>query len=147
MGTFFLGADTDSTGSSTLNLAGGTLTVGGMYLRPYNTQTFNWGGGTLAASQNNIFVVETYMSGSCSRTMQITGNPSVFNAAGTVQTIPDGFTGAGTLRIAGGGSVSFAASSVPYNVQVASDGVLNLGTLAANATPLTIFVDWSFRRT
>ena len=137
VGTFFLGADSDSTGSSTLNLSGGTLTVGGMYLRPYNTQTLNWGNGTLAASQNNIFVVETYMSGSCSRTMQITGNPSVFNAAGTVQTIPDGFTGAGTLRIAGGGSVSFAASSVPYNVQVASDGVLNLGTLAANATPLT----------
>ena len=138
VGTFYLGADTSSTGSSTLNLSGGTLTVGSLCFLPYNGQAFNWGSGTLVAANNNIFVLNTYQGGSTlSRTMQITGSPSVLNAAGFGITVPDGFTGTGTLRITGGGNVFFAASSVTYNVQVASDGVVHLGTLNSVTPALT----------
>ena len=127
--TFYMGATSENNGvgSSTLNLSGGSLTVNSLHFRACNNQTFTWGNGMLAAAQANIFTVETYAGGG-TRTMQITGSPSVFKTE-YIQTVPDGFTGAGTLKICGGGAVSFAASSVPYGVSIASDGVLDLGTL------------------
>lgn len=135
--TFYMGATSENNGvgSSTLNLSGGSLTVNALHFLAANTQTFTWGNGTLAAAQANIFTVETYAGGG-TRTMQITGSPSVFKTE-YIQTVPDGFTGTGTLKICGGGAVSFAASSVPYGVSIASDGVLDLGTLDANAVRLT----------
>ncbi len=135
--TFYMGATSENNGvgSSTLNLSGGSLTVNLLHFLAANTQTFTWGNGTLAAAQANIFTVETY-AGTGTRTMEITGSPSVFKTE-YIQTVPDGFTGAGTLKICGGGAVSFAASSVPYGVSIASDGVLDLGTLDANAARLT----------
>ena len=127
--TFYMGAtgENNGVGSSTLNLSGGSLTVNLLHFLAANTQTFTWGNGTLAAAQANIFTVETYAGGG-TRTMQITGSPSVFKTE-YIQTVPDGFTGTGTLKICGGGAVSFAASSVPYGISIASDGVLDLGTL------------------
>jgi len=135
--TFYMGAirEVVAGGSSTLNLSGGSLTVNALHFRAANTQTFTWGNGTLAAAQANIFTVETYAGGG-TRTMRITGSPSVFRTEYS-QIVPDGFTGTGTLKICGGGAVSFAASSVPYGVSIASDGVLDLGTLDANAVRLT----------
>ncbi len=134
--TFYMGAirEVVAGGSSTLNLSGGSLTVNSLHFLAANTQTFTWGNGTLAAAQANIFAVEAY-AGTGTRTMQITGSPSVFKTE-YIQTVPDGFTGTGTLKICGGGAVSFAASSVPYGVSIASDGVLDLGTLDANAVRL-----------
>ena len=127
--TFYMGAikEVVAGGSSTLNLSGGSLTVNLLHFRAANTQTFTWGNGTLAAAQANIFTVETY-AGTGTRTMQITGSPSVFKTE-YIQTVPADFTGTGTLKICGGGAVSFAASSVPYGVSIASDGMLDLGTL------------------
>jgi len=127
--TFYMGAikEVVAGGSSTLNLSGGSLTVNLLHFLAANTQTFTWGNGTLVAAQTNIFAVETY-AGAGTRTMQITGSPSVFKTEYS-QTVPDGFTGAGTLKICGGGAVAFAASSVPYGLSIASDGVLDLGTL------------------
>ena len=135
--TFYMGATSENNGvgSSTLNLSGGSLTVNALHFLAANTQTFTWGNGTLVAAQANIFTVETYAGGG-TRTMQITGSPSVFKTE-YIQTVPAGFTGVGTLKICGGGAVSFAASSVPYGVSIASDGVLDLGTLDANAVRLT----------
>ena len=135
--TFYMGATSENNGvgSSTLNLSGGSLTVNSLHFLAANTQTFAWGNGTLAAAQTNIFTVETY-AGTGTRTMQITGSPAVFKTE-YGQTVPDGFTGTGTLKICGGGAVSFAASSVPYGISIASDGVLDLGTLDANAARLT----------
>ena len=135
--TFYMGAirEVVAGGSSTLNLSGGSLTVNALHFRAANTQTFTWGNGTLAAAQANIFTVDTY-AGTGTRTMEITGSPSVFKTE-YIQTVPAGFTGAGTLKICGGGAVSFAASSVPYGISIASDGVLDLGTLDANAVRLT----------
>lgn len=135
--TFYMGATSENNGvgSSTLNLSGGSLTVNALHFLAANTQSFTWGNGTLAAAQANIFTVETYAGGG-TRTMQITGSPAVFKTE-YIQTVPDGFTGTGTLKICGGGAVSFAASSVPYGVSIASDGVLDLGTLDANAVRLT----------
>ena len=64
-------------------------------------RNFTWGNGTLAAAQANIFTVEADAGGG-TRTMQITGSPSVFKTE-YIQTVPDGFTGAGTFKICGGG--------------------------------------------
>lgn len=135
--TFYMGAikEVVAGGSSTLNLSGGSLTVNALNFLAANTQIFTWGNGTLAAAQANIFTVETYAGGG-TRTMRITGSPSVFRTEYS-QIVPDDFTGTGTLKICGGGAVSFAASSVPYGVSIASDGVLDLGTLDANAVRLT----------
>ena len=43
----FVGTDSDSTGTSALNLNGGTLGVNTLSMRSFNNQFFNWGSGTL----------------------------------------------------------------------------------------------------
>ena len=137
VGTVLMGATTVSTGVSTLNLNGGTLTTGNITFRIGNGQVFTWGSGTLVAAQDNIFTVSAYnASNTKTRTMEITGNPAVFDTAGHTQTIP-AFTGTGKLRLTGNGAVAFAQSTLPYGLVL--DGIaLNLGTLNANAPRLTV---------
>ena len=137
VGTVLMGATTVSTGVSTLNLNGGTLTTGNITFRIGNGQVFTWGSGTLVAAQDNIFTVNAYnASNTKTRTMEISGNPAVFDTAGHTQTIP-AFTGTGKLRLTGNGAVAFAQSTLPYGLVL--DGIaLNLGTLNANAPRLTV---------
>ena len=136
VGQFVLGSTSGGTGSSVLNLNGGSLTLNEMYFRACNGQSFTWGNGTLVAGAANVFRLETYTSvNSKTRTMQITGAPASFDTAGYAQTIP-AFTNTGKLRLTGGGAVTFEQASLTYGLIL--DGItLNLGTLDAGTTPLT----------
>ena len=136
VGQFVLGSTSGGTGSSVLNLTGGSLTLNEMYFRACNGQTFTWGNGTLVAGRANVFRLEAYTSvNSKTRTMQITGSPASFDTAGYAQSIP-AFTGTGKLRLTGGGAVTFSQSTLTYGLIF--DGIaLNLGTLDAGTTPLT----------
>ncbi|MBO7683266.1 MAG: hypothetical protein J6T51_00895 [Kiritimatiellae bacterium] len=136
VGQFVLGSTSGGTGSSVLNLNGGSLTLNEMYFRACNGQTFTWGNGTLVAGRANVFRLETYTSvNSTTRTMQITGAPASFDTAGFAQSIP-AFTGTGKLRLTGGGAVTFEQATLTYGLIF--DGIaLNLGTLDAGTTPLT----------
>ena len=138
VGTVLMGATSVSTGTSTLNLNGGTLTTGNITFRTGNGQVFTWGDGTLVATKANIFNVQTFnTSNTKTRTMEITGNPAVFDTAGFSQTIPAfTVTGTGKLRLTGNGAVAFAQSTLPYGL-VLDGAVVNLGTLEANAVPIT----------
>ncbi len=137
VGTVLMGATTVSTGVSTLILNGGTLTTGNIAFRPGNGQVFTWGGGTLVATKANIFVVQPFDPyNTKTRTLQITGNPASFHTGSHDQTIP-AFTGTGKLRLTGGGTVTFAQSTLPYGLVL--DGVaLNLGLLNKDAPLLTV---------
>ena len=136
VGQFVLGSTSGGTGSSVLNLTGGSLTLNEMYFRACNGQTFTWGNGTLVAGRANVFKLDNYTSvNSKTRTMQITGAPASFDTAGYDQTIPP-FTNTGKLRLTGGGAVTFEQSTLTYGLIF--DGIaLNLGTLDAGTTPLT----------
>ncbi len=136
VGTFYLGSSSASSGTSTLILNGGKLTVNEMNFQQYNGQVFTWGNGTLVAARNNIFVVNNYTTANNkTRTMQITGSSSYFDTAGYAQSVP-AFTGTGKLCLTGGGAVTFEQTSLTYGLIL--DGVtLNLGTLATGTTPLT----------
>ena len=136
VGQFVLGSTSGGTGSSVLNLTGGSLTLNEMYFRACNGQTFTWGNGTLVAGRANVFKLDNYTSvNSKTRTMQITGSPASFDTAGYAQSIP-AFTGTGKLRLTGGGAVTFEQSTLTYGLIF--DGIaLNLGTLDAGTTPLT----------
>ena len=136
VGQFVLGSTSGGTGSSVLNLNGGSLTLNEMYFRACNGQSFTWGNGTLVAGRADVFRLETYTSvNSKTRTMQITGSPASFDTAGYAQSIP-AFTGTGKLRLTGGGAVTFEQSTLTYGLIF--DGIaLNLGTLDAGTTPLT----------
>lgn len=136
VGTFFMGANTDSTGSSTLNLAGGSLTVGKLWFLPCNGQTFNWGNGTLVATQANVFTIDTYVGG-LSRTMEITGNPAVFDTAGFEHAFP-AFSGTGTLRVTGGGTVVFSQASIPYGISVDADTKIRTSIAVSCAGAVTL---------
>ena len=139
----FVGTDSDSTGTSALNLNGGTLGVNTLSMRSFNNQIFNWGSGTLVAKKDEIFQVYDYKSMANTRTMTITGAPAVLNTASFTQTVPAEFTGNGTLKITGGGTVSFQAHSLTYGVALdnatlnfASSSTLAVGgkfTLGAGA--------------
>ena len=136
VGTFYLGSSSASSGTSTLVLNGGMLTVKEMNFQRYNGQVFTWHNGALAAAQDNIFVVNAYTAANNkTRTMQITGSPASFDTAGFAQTIP-AFTGTGRLRLTGGGTVTFSQSTLTYGLIF--DGIaLNLGTLDADAARIT----------
>lgn len=148
---FFVGTDSDSTGSSSLKLAGGVLKVNLLSIRSYNNQTFEWGSGTLEAKKENVFQLYQYYSYSNTRSLSITGAPAVFNTAGFAQTIPAGFTGTGTLSITGGGATTFDADSVTYslaldgatlalakNGRFATAGKLSLGTGSKISCDMTL---------
>ena len=148
---FFVGTDADSTGSSSLKLAGGVLKVNLLSIRSYNNQTFEWGSGTLEAKKENVFQLYQYFSYSNTRSLSITGAPAVFNTAGFAQTIPAGFTGTGTLSITGGGATTFDADSVTYslaldgatlalakNGRFATAGTLSLGTGSKISCDMTL---------
>lgn len=136
VGQFVLGSTSGGTGSSVLNLSGGSLTLNEMYFRACNGQSFTWGNGSLVAGAVNVFRLEAYTSvNSKTRAMQITGSPASFDTAGYAQSIP-AFTGTGKLRLTGGGAVTFEQSTLTYGLIF--DGIaLNLGTLDAGTTPLT----------
>jgi hypothetical protein len=136
VGQFVLGSTSGGTGSSVLNLNGGSLTLNEMYFRACNGQSFTWGNGSLVAGAANVFRLEAYTRvNSKTRTMQITGAPASFDTAGFAQTIP-AFTGTGRLRLTGGGAVTFSQSTLTYGLIF--DGItLNLGTLDAGTTPIT----------
>ncbi len=136
VGQFVLGSTSGGTGSSVLNLNGGSLTLNEMYFRACNGQSFTWGNGTLVAGRADVFRLETYTSvNSKTRTMQITGAPASFDTAGFAQSIP-AFTGTGKLRLTGGGAVTFSQSTLTYGLIF--DGIaLNLGTLDAGSARLT----------
>ena len=137
VGTIYMGAKTVKTGTSTLVLNGGTLTTGSITFRSGNGQVFTWGDGTLIATKANIFNVQAFdASNTKTRTMEVTGNPAIFNTAGYAQSIP-AFTGTGKLRLTGGGAVSFEQSTLPYGLVL--DGiVLNFGKLHRGAPQLTV---------
>ncbi len=130
------GASSSSTGTSTLTLQGGVLTVQELNFQPYNGQVFSWRNGTLVAARANIFNIAEYR-GSKSRTMEIVNNAvASFDTAGFAQSIP-AFTGAGKLRLAGGGAVTFEQAALTYGLIL--DGIsLNLGALDADAARLAV---------
>ncbi len=136
VGQFVLGSTSGGTGSSVLNLNGGSLTLNEMYFRACNGQTFTWGNGALVAGRADVFRLDNYNSvNSKTRTMQITGAPASFDTAGFAQTIP-AFTGTGRLRLTGGGTVTFSQSTLTYGLIF--DGIaLNLDTLDADAARIT----------
>ena len=136
VGTFYLGSSSASSGTSTLVLNGGKLTVNEMNFQRYNGQVFTWQTAMLAAARDNIFVVNEYTSANNkTRTMQITGTPTSFDTAGYAQTIP-AFTGTGRLRLTGGGTVTFTQSTLTYGL-VFDNITVNLGTLDAGAARIT----------
>ncbi len=137
VGTIYMGATTVSTGVSTLNLNGGTLTAKSISFRKGNGQVFSWGNGTIVAGQANVFTVAEYdASNSKTRTMQITGWPSTFDTAGYAQSIP-AFTGTGALRLTGSGTVTFQQSTLSYCL-MPDNVTIDLGALNASSAPLTI---------
>lgn len=129
------GASSSSTGTSTLTLNGGVLTVQELNFQPYNGQVFTWQTAMLKAARANIFRLDTFAESGKTRTMQITGTPTSFDTAGYAQTIP-AFTGAGRLRLTGGGAVTFTQSTLTHGL-VFDDITINLGTLDAGAARIT----------
>ena len=73
--------------NATLNLTGGTLEVAAFKFNAYHNQYFTWGGGTLKATAANVFTSKTPLAG-CTRTVNVTGNPAVFDTGNYAQTIP-----------------------------------------------------------
>lgn len=130
------GASSSSTGTSTLTLQGGVLTVQELNFQPYNGQVFSWRNGTLVAARANIFYIAEY-KGSKSRTMEIFNTAvASFDTAGFAQSIP-AFTGTGKLRLTGGGAVTFEQAALTYGLIL--DGIsLNLGALDADAARLAV---------
>ncbi len=138
VGTIYVGASTVNTGTSTLNLNGGTLTTGGVIFRIGNGQVFTWGNGTLIATQDNIFTLQPYNdSNTKTRTLEITGNPSVFDTAGFEHAFP-AFSGTGTLRVAGGGTVVFSQASIPYDISVDADTKIKTSIAVSCAGAVTL---------
>lgn len=128
-------AHKDNCGTSTVVLNGGRLTVEEIYFRPYNGQVFTWQTAMLKAARANIFSLDTFAESGKTRTMQITGTPTSFDTAGYAQTIP-AFTGAGRLRLTGGGTVTFTQSTLTHGL-VFDDITIDLGTLDAGAARIT----------
>ena len=95
--------------NATLNLTGGTLEVAAFKFNAYHNQYFTWGDGTLKATAANIFSTTTPLAG-CTRTINVTGNPAVFDTGNYAQTIPaDIASGSGTLKLTGGNTVTLSA--------------------------------------
>ncbi len=96
--------------SATLNLIGGTLEVSKFNFCAYHTQAFNWGGGTLVAAAADVFS-STPPLANCTRTVNVSGTPAVFNTGNFAQTLPaDIAGGTGTLKLTGGNTVTISAA-------------------------------------
>ena len=108
---FWLGAsDSGSYSTAVFNLTGGEMRVGEFVFQPYHNQTFNWGSATIVATAANVFTAKA-SAGGCSRTVSVTGAPAVFDTAGFAQTLPACISGGtGTLKLAGGGTVTLAGA-------------------------------------
>ena len=95
---------------ATLNLTGGTLEVAKFNFNAGHSQLFAWGVGTVKATAANVFSATTPASG-CTRTVNVTGNPAVFDTGSFAQTIPAVITnGTGTLKLTGGNTVTLSAA-------------------------------------
>lgn len=95
--------------AATLNLTGGTLEVGKFNFNAYHSQYFTWGDGTLKATTADVFSAMTPLA-DCTRTVNVTGNPAVFDTGNYAQTIPaDIASGSGTLKLTGGNTVTLSA--------------------------------------
>lgn len=112
--TFQLGAIVVGTTSAaaTFNLTGGELQILDRFqFCLEHNQTFNWGGGTIAAKAANVFQEDALRSTSLTRTVTVSGTPAVFDTGNFAQTIPACIaSGSGTLKLTGGNTVTFAAS-------------------------------------
>jgi len=94
---------------ATLNLTGGTLEVATFKFNAYHSQYFTWGDGTLKATAADVFSTTTPLA-DCTRTVNVTGNPAVFDTGNYAQTIPaDIASGSGTLKLTGGNTVTLSA--------------------------------------
>jgi hypothetical protein len=95
---------------ATLNLAGGILEVAKFNFNAGHSQLFTWGAGTVKATAANVFSATTPASG-CTRTVNVTGNPAVFDTGSFAQTIPAAIAnGTGTLKLTGGNTVTLSAA-------------------------------------
>ena len=95
---------------ATLNLTGGTLEVAKFNFNAGHSQLFTWGAGTVKATAANVFSATTPASG-CTRTVNVTGQPAVFDTGSFAQTIPAAIAnGTGTLKLTGGNTVTLSAA-------------------------------------
>ena len=115
--TLNLGTDASKAGSNgggytnaTLNLTGGTLEVKKFNFNAYHSQYFTWGGGTVRATAANVFSSTAPLAG-CTRSVNVTGNPAVFDTGNFAQTLPaDIASGSGTLKLTGGNTVTLSTA-------------------------------------
>ena len=135
--TLNVGADSDSSGSTEVYLAGGVLSANTISFRAYNKQIFRFEGGTLKARQANVFDTSKAYADTEGRTIEVvSGKTSVFDNDGYDQKLPS-FTGAGVLCLRGAGVFSFAESTLSYGLEL--DGTtLNLGAVSAETPLLTV---------
>ena len=130
VGTLWLGANTDSTGSTEVYLAGGELAAKSIGFLSGNQQIFKFQGGTVKARQANVFSVGAY-SGAKGRTIEaVADTVSTFDNSGFNQTLPP-LTGTGTLRLTGTGTFSFSEKVLSYGLDLAGTAV-SLGTASAD---------------
>ena len=96
---------------ATLNLTGGTLETTNFNFAAYHSQIFVWGSGTIRAEGANIFTSLPVTIGAGSRSVNVTGNPAIFDTGNFEQTIPaDIASGSGTLKLTGGNTVTLSAA-------------------------------------
>ena len=137
VGTLFVGADSNNSGSTEICLVNGTLTARSIDFRAYNKQIFQLKGGTLKAAAANVFYADRAYADTEGRTIDVVDKTtSTFDNNAFNQTIPP-MTGTGTLRLMGAGAFSFAESELTYNLEFAG-GALALGTANASAPLLTV---------
>lgn len=137
VGALYMGADSASTGTTEIYLAGGLLSAKSIDFRSYNTQTFQLKGGTVKALGPNVFYATRPYSGSGTRTIEVLNNTtSVFDNNGFAQELPP-FTGTGTLRLMGAGAFTFPDSTLTYKLELAGT-TLTLGTATATEPLLTV---------
>ena len=133
---FQIGASASgSYSSATLNMTGGEMEIGNYFeFCAYHNQSFNWGGGTIAAKKENIFK-ETSLQANCTRSVTLSGNPSVFDTGNFAQTIPvciANATGDGTLKLTGGNRVTLT-DSPSYNLWLDDGTTLSISDLTIPA--------------
>ena len=107
---------TKATGTSggfaqaTLNLTGGILEVAKFNFNAGHSQSFTWDAGTVKATDANVFS-EVALASGCTRTVNVTGNPAVFDTGNFAQTVPAAIAnGTGTLKLTGGNTVTLSAA-------------------------------------
>ncbi len=128
-----------STASGVVNLgngsAGGTLTVGG--IRAYGSgasKTFNFNGGTLKASANDV----TFLNGGTGTQtiFNVQANSTIDNGGFGITIVPallNGTTGAG-MTYQGAGTTTLTGSSTYNGLTTISAGVLSVNNVATGVT-------------